>query len=381
MQALIWDPLGLPHDHVNEQRCRRACQVRHGRLGAMESFGQLLLDASDEDLGCLATSVDVDCSSVDSCHQAEASIASVFQWDPLAVADEPARAMRRRRAWEASRGRVTWLAAISRHLPPGSEEVLGCMSVSTHLDFTIDDSAGSDEIFATDPGQELSEMLIEELGQQLESPDQAMLEPLVSTRKVTSPKVPAAKSPKVVVAKAAVAKVVVAKAVGKDSRALQPRPVASAARSLARARKNIEQSPISLYPPGGKVPVLPTAKATSTLACPGLGRKVAKAAQPREHRCLNDELEAACASHGLKRPVHEEASSPTKRVAKEEVEQEVAWPEDGSAQCDGCQRVTYGCEPYGMAGALLCTSCSKMKCPALFALARECMKLQSGLSR
>jgi len=380
MQALAWNPLGLSHDHSNELRCRRACKIIHGRLGAMESFGQLLPHASDEELGCLASSVDADSSSIETCHQATRVAPCIFQWDPLAVADEPAKAARRRRAAEASRGRVTWLAAISLHLPPVSEEVLGCLSASAHLS---DESMKMDEaVAAKDPGQELSEMLIEELGQQSQHPNEAVLDtPLVPSRQAASPKAQVIKSLDVARAMPAGAKVVVAKAVGKDHRAMQPRPVASAVRSLARARKNAARSPISLLSPDGKVPVLPTAKATLEVAAPAAtGRKLTKVVQPR---CLNDELEVFCLPQsGLKRPVAcGEVSSPTKRVAKEEVEQEVAWPEDGSAQCDGCQRVTYGCEPYGISGALLCASCSKMKCPAVFALARECMKLQSGLSR
>jgi len=75
-----------------------------------------------------------------------------------------------------------------------------------------------------------------------------------------------------------------------------------------------------------------------------------------------------------KEPGDSQKEKPEEAEDADMLSQEVEWPE-GSARCDGCQRITDGCEVYGMSDALLCPSCTKMKSPATWALARECMKL------
>merc|ERR1719330_888932 len=95
---------------------------------------------------------------------------------------------------------------------------------------------------------------------------------------------------------------------------------------------------------------------------------------PRARRRRIDELPSSPAS-GQKRPAHTAEGG---KLPKHAPPIEEEWPE-GSAQCEGCQRVTYGCEAYGSSSALLCPSCTKMKSPAMWALARECMNLQAGV--
>merc|ERR1712217_545945 len=54
------------------------------------------------------------------------------------------------------------------------------------------------------------------------------------------------------------------------------------------------------------------------------------------------------------------------------------WPE-GNAICEGCGRITYGCEAYGRCGVILCEHCRKAHAPTLLVVANQCFRFKSIL--
>merc|ERR1712217_640367 len=58
--------------------------------------------------------------------------------------------------------------------------------------------------------------------------------------------------------------------------------------------------------------------------------------------------------------------------------EDLEWP-DGNGICEGCGRITYGCEAYGRSGVILCEHCRKAHAPTLLAAANHCFRFKSML--
>lgn len=298
-----WDPLGLVENRSKERRQRLATRVRHGRLGAMEAFGLLLPDSSDELLARLSATMELSFTAgAEACLGAPVSIAiepGAPPWDPLELMGAEPR-LRRNRELGAKHGRLAAVAAFGDFLP---EEDL--LSITLGM-------CGPDHSANTDC--------------------------LTVVRETRRPV-----------------------AAGKNKKGTCKNIRTPPTRSKTCASHKSATS--ALAPPAdGKATTLPVVHSR---------RQTSKSPLLEKSR-LSHELEASLPG-GQKRPMLGDLANAQKRAKVEEDE----WPEE-KAQCEGCQRVTF-CEPYGLSSALLCSSCSNVESPALWALARECLKLQAGI--
>lgn len=273
---------------------------------------------------------------------------------------------------QAWHGRLAALAVFSQFLPDGSAEfLLDLASTERPCDRTapgLDKFRGQETGHAwnEETGHELDEDILEELWQELDrSPQKVEIDEL--PRFATSP-VPG--SPRRSARQSTRRQPTGRQSTGRQSTGRKSTGKQSTGRSSKKtAVPSMEQSRATepKTPKAGQEPKTPKA---------GQEPKTPKAGQ-RDRRSPGDG--PACSPLKERKMAALDATGGSLlKHAKQEEEEWPEWPES-SAQCEGCQRVTDGCEVYGSSCALLCPSCTKMKSPPVWALARECMRMQAGI--